>query len=34
MMVVAPLAVESTTASITALVPVANFSNSKTPTGL
>ena len=34
MMVVAPFAVERTTASITALVPFAKFSNSKTPIGL
>jgi len=34
MIVVAPFWVARTTASITALVPVANFSNSKTPTGL
>ena len=34
MIVVAPFSVDSKTASITALVPLAKFSNSKTPTGL
>ena len=34
MMVMAPFLVESTTASMTALVPFENFSNSKTPSGL
>lgn len=33
-MVMAPLAVTATTPSINALVPPANFSNSKTPAGL
>jgi len=34
MIVVAPFPVAMTTASITAFVPLANFSNSNTPTGL
>ena len=34
MMVVAPLRVARTTASMMALVPAANFSNSNTPAGL